>query len=61
MQHLFQAAMSCGEEVADLALRCPVQPAGRGEVVDEVPVALVGRDPPGRGVGLDQVALAFER
>ena len=33
---------------------------GLGEVVDEEAVALVGRDPPGAGVGLDQVALALE-
>ena len=33
---------------------------GRGEMVDEEAVALVGRDAPRRGVGLDQEALLLE-
>ena len=49
------------EEVGYLAALHRPEGAGRGEVVDEEAVALVGRDAPCARVGLHQVSLAFER
>jgi hypothetical protein len=61
VEHLLEAAVGGLEEVADL-LGDRLVDAGsrRGQSVDEEPVALVGRDPPRRGVGLHEVALLLE-
>ena len=60
VEHLLQPAVGGGEEVTDLAGHRGIERVRRGEVVDEEAVALVGRDAPGRGVGLDQEALLLE-
>ena len=48
------------EELADLLARRLVEAPGRHQVVDEEPVALVGRDPARRRVGLHEIALLLE-
>ena len=60
VEHLLEAAVGGGEEVADLRPASLVERARGGEVVDEEAVALVGGDPPGRRVRLDEVALLLE-
>ena len=60
VQHLLEAPVGGAEELPDLAARRGVETAGRGQVVDEEAVPLVGRDPPGRRVRLDEVALLLE-
>ena len=60
MEQLLEPAVGRGEELADLLRRRLVERARRGQVIDEVPVALVGRDAPRRRVRLDEVALLLE-
>ena len=60
VQHLLEPAVRRAEELADLLARRLVEAAGRHEVVDEEPVALVGRDPAGRRVRLHEIALLLE-
>jgi hypothetical protein len=60
MQQLFEATVGVVKERAD-TLRCRgVEPARRGDVVDEEPVSLVGRDSTCRGVRLGEVPLLLE-
>ncbi|MEZ5218030.1 MAG: hypothetical protein R2715_15920 [Ilumatobacteraceae bacterium] len=49
--------MGALEELTDLGAMGPVERTRRRQVVDEEAIALVGRDPPGRGVRLAEVAL----
>ena len=60
VEHLLEPAMGGPEEVADLARVAGSRRPGRRQVVDEEPVALVGRDAAGRRVRLDEVALLLE-
>ena len=60
LEHLLEGAVGVREELADLRPPGRVEPARHGQVVDEEPVALVGRDAPGRGVRLGEVALLLE-
>ncbi len=53
--------MDLVEEVGDLAALHRPEDTWAREMVDEEPVALVGRDAPGARVRLDQVPLALER
>ena len=54
-------AVDLVEELAHLLPLARAEHAGRGQVVDEEAIPLVGRDAAGAGVGLDQVPLALER
>ena len=61
VQHLLDLAVGPGEELAHLlALDGRQRPRGR-ELVDEEAVALVGGHAPRAGVGLGQIAVAFEQ
>ena len=60
VEQVLEGAVRGGEEVGDRAPLADRQGPGLGEVVDEVAVALVRRDPARRRVGLDDVALALE-
>jgi len=60
MQHLLELAVGPGEEVLDLLALHRRQRAGRGQLVDEEAVALVGGNASGRGVRLAQVARALQ-
>ena len=60
MKELFEATVSGVEEGADPLCRGRVEPSGRGDVVDEESISLVGRDTTGGGVRLGQVALLLE-
>ena len=60
VEQVLERAVRGGEEVGDRPPLADRERSGLGEVVDEVAVALVGRDPAGGGVGLDDVALALE-
>ncbi len=60
MEHLLEPPVGGGEELADGGTGVMVEQSGCGEMVDEEAVALVRRDPPGRGVRLDEIALLFE-
>ena len=60
VEHLFEAAMGGSEKITDLAGRGPVESARRRQMIDEVPIALVGGDSTGRGVRLDQIPVLFE-
>ena len=53
-------AVGVVEELADLLATDRIEGAGPGQVVDEEPVALVGGDPTGAGVGLGQKAVPLE-
>ena len=58
--HPLERAVGVGEEVTDLGAADRVEMAGRREVVDEEPVALVGRHPAGAGVRLAEEALLLQ-
>ncbi len=60
VQHLLELTVRRREELADLALRRAVESTRRRQVIDEVAVSLVGRDPTGRRVRLDEEPLLFE-
>ena len=60
VQQLLEPAVGGVEELADPLRGDRVEPAGRGHVVDEEAVALVGGDAPGRRVRLGEVALLLE-
>ncbi len=60
LEHVLHLAVDLVEEGAHLLVLGRPEDAGLGQVVDEEAVALVGRDPPGAGVRLDQVAVALE-
>ena len=60
LQHLLDLAVGVVEELADLLAPARVEGAGAAQLVDEEPVALVGRDPSGAGVGLGQVPVPLE-
>ncbi len=60
VQQLFEAPVGRVEEGADALRGDGVEPSGCRDVVDEEPVALVGRHSPGRGVRLRQVPLLLE-
>ncbi len=60
VEQILERAVGRGEEVCNGAPLGDRKGPGLGEVVDEVAVALVGRDPAGRGVGLDDVPLPLE-
>ena len=59
-EQVLDLAVDVGEELAHLLALCGPERPGRAQVVDEEPVALVGGDPAGAGVGLGQVAVALE-
>ena len=61
VEQVLERACAAEAKNSATARRCAGRERARlGEVVDEVAVALVGRDPAGRRVGLDDVALALE-
>src|SRR3546814_18231006 len=60
IEHLLELAVRGLEERPHLLSVGSSQCSGLAEVVDEEPVALLGRDPPGAGVGLAEVALVLE-
>ena len=60
VQQLFEATVSGVEESADPLRRGRIEPARGGDVVDEEPVALVGRDAAGGRVRLGEIALLLE-
>ena len=59
VEHVLQGVMGAGEEAVS-AWRAGTAVARAGQVVHEEAVALVGRDPAGRGVGVGDVALPLE-
>ncbi len=61
LEHHLDLAVGVLEELPDLLTSVRVQRARAGQVVDEEPVPLVGRDPTRAGVGLGQKALSFEQ
>ncbi len=61
LEHGLHLAVDLVEEFGHLAPLRRTEDARRREVVDEEPVALVGRDTPGARVRLDQVPVALER
>ena len=60
VQQLFESTVGVIEERADPLRRRRVEATGCGDVVDEEPIALVGRDATGRGVRLRQIPLLLE-
>ena len=60
LEHQLDLAVGVVEELTDLEPAARIEGARPGEVVDEEPVALVGRDAPGTGVGLGQKTVPFE-
>ena len=60
-QEVLDGTVDVGEEPTDLLALHRTERPWRSQRVDEEPVALVGGDPAGAGVGLGQVAITLER
>ena len=60
VKHVLQRVVGGSEELGHRLSGAGLELLLAGEVVDEVPVALVGGDPPGRGVGMGDVPLPLE-